>query len=70
MTKLTKESIEKAPNDKPAVYTITNKNNRLLYVRSSKRGEVQNRLEHHRKNILHAKSVSTRKIHYLVERRI
>ena len=59
MPDLTAKGIEKAPNDKPSVYTIKDKYGRPIYVGSAQRGEVQDRLSDHLRSMSGAKSYST-----------
>jgi excinuclease UvrABC nuclease subunit len=45
--KFEKESIEKLPNDKPAVYKILGENDKNIYTGSAKRNRVRERIEEH-----------------------
>ena len=42
-----KEGIENLAKDKPVVYEINDKNDKLLYVGVAKRGRVEDRLKEH-----------------------
>jgi len=42
-----KESIERLPKDKPAVYKILGKNGNNIYTGVAKRGRVRERIEEH-----------------------
>ena len=42
-----KEGIEKLAKNKPIVYEINDKNNKLLYIGVAKRGRVEARLKEH-----------------------
>ena len=46
-TNCNKSSMEKLPNDKPAVYRIETEGGRSNYVGVAKRGRVQERIQEH-----------------------
>ena len=50
MPKFNKDNIDNAKNNKPVVYTLK-KNKKPIYVGSAKKGNVQKRLNDHRRKI-------------------
>ena len=45
--KLTKEGIDRLPNDKPVVYKIMNEQGKNIYTGVAKRGRIEDRLAEH-----------------------